>query len=218
MNPAPALTLWSIPVSIYGAKVRIALRRKGLAWTEVPPPDGYGSAAYKAIVPQGTIPAIETGGFRLADSEAINEWLEERFPDPPLLAGDAEARAVQRMLSRFHDTRLEPALRAMFPLLGRRPAAELEAPSALLATRLADFVALSRPAPLLGGETLGLADCGYPITFVWIEAVARGFGLPVAIPSALDAYRAALAAEPAVAAELAGYVPAVAAWVAARKG
>ena len=41
------------------------------------PPDGYGSEVYRAIIPAGTIPAIDQDGFRLADSEAIAEYLDE---------------------------------------------------------------------------------------------------------------------------------------------
>ena len=53
------ITLYNVPVSSYGAKVRIILNHKGLEWTE--PADGYGSAAYKQIVPAGTVPAIIHG-------------------------------------------------------------------------------------------------------------------------------------------------------------
>jgi glutathione S-transferase len=211
------IILWGLPVSLYTAKVRIALRHKGVAWREQAPPGGYASAEYRARVPQGTIPAIEHGGSRLADSEAILEWLDERFPDPPMLPGNAEARAVQRMIGRYHDTRLEPALRALFPMLGRRPVAEMGEPLTLLARRLDDLAALPRPAPLAGGNRLSLADCGFPVTFAWIEALSPAFGLGVSIPAALDDWRAALAAEPAVAAEIGPYRGHVAAWIAGRQ-
>ena len=67
------ITLYNVPVSSYGSKIRIILDHKQLDWTEIPPPDGYGSAAYKAIIPAGTVPAIDHDGFHLADSEAIAE-------------------------------------------------------------------------------------------------------------------------------------------------
>ena len=52
-----------IPPSVYSAKVRIVLRAKGVAFEDVPPPGGYGSDAYQALVPYGTMPAIEDGRF-----------------------------------------------------------------------------------------------------------------------------------------------------------
>lgn len=209
-----ALTLYAAPESLYCAKLRIALRRKGVAWREVAPEGGCGAAAFRAVVPSGTLPAIDAGGFVLAESEAIAEWLEETRPSPAMLPGDANARAVQRMLSRFHDTRLEPAVRALFPLVGR--GGDASAAFALISARLAQFAAHSRPAPLLGGDALSLADCGYPVTFAWIELLAEALGGSVVWPEVLDAYRAALAAAPSVVAELAVYRPAMRAWVAGR--
>ncbi len=210
------LILYATPESLYCAKLRIALRRKGVAWHEVAPEGGCGAAAFRAIVPAGTLPAIDAGGFVLAESEAIAEWLEETQGPPAMLPGDANARAVQRMLSRFHDTRLEPAVRALFPRVGR--GGDASAAFALIGARLAQFAALARPAPLLGGEALSLADCGYPVSFAWIGLLAQALGGAVVWPEALNAYRAALAAEPSVAAEMAACRPAMAAWVAERMG
>lgn len=57
----------------------------------------------------------------LVESEVINEWLEEAFPDPPLLPPSgpdvqaARARAHARLVARFHDLYLEPALRKLYP-------------------------------------------------------------------------------------------------------
>ena len=90
------------------------MRAKRLDWEDVLPPGGYGSDEYKEIVPSGTLPAIDHGGFILVDSEAINEYLNELEPHPPLWPDDLAARARARSLSRFHDTRLEPSVRALF--------------------------------------------------------------------------------------------------------
>ena len=57
------ITLYNVPVSSYGSKIRIILDHKSLDWTEIPPPDGYGSVAYKAVIPAGTVPAIDHDGF-----------------------------------------------------------------------------------------------------------------------------------------------------------
>ncbi|MCH1474257.1 MAG: glutathione S-transferase family protein, partial [Alphaproteobacteria bacterium] len=102
------ITLYNVPVSSYGAKVRIILAHKRIEWTELAPPDGYGSAAYRAVIPSGTVPAIIDGDLKLADSEAIAEYLDEAHPTPAMMPEDAAARAHAREISRFHDTRLEP--------------------------------------------------------------------------------------------------------------
>jgi len=109
------LTIYSVPVAVYAAKLRILLRHKGIPFEQLTPPGGYGSDAYRAIVPSGNIPAMIHNGFMLSDSEAIAEYLEEAFPDMPMLPETTQDRAKAREFSRSHDTRLEPAVRAMYP-------------------------------------------------------------------------------------------------------
>ena len=108
------LTIYSVPISLYCAKLRIVLRHKKLEWNEQPPPGGYGSDEYKAIVASGNLPALVDGSLLVADSEAIAEYLEEKYPVPAMLPGEPSYRAKIRELSRFHDTRLEPEVRKLF--------------------------------------------------------------------------------------------------------
>jgi maleylpyruvate isomerase len=60
-------------------------------------------AAYKALNPQGLVPALQLDGDDghrlLIQSPAIIEWLEERYPTPPLLPGHRDARARVRALA-----------------------------------------------------------------------------------------------------------------------
>lgn len=206
------LTLYAIPVSLYCAKTRIALRHKRLDWTEVPPPGGYGSEAYRRIVASGNLPALDHDGFLLADSEAIAEYLDEVFPTPPLLPGDPKGRARMRERGRFHDTRLEPAVRALFGHLApeRQDAALNACQSAAIAERLSQLARLLREWPEMA---FGIGDCGFPVTFAWIEALAPRLGLAIEWPDEVCVYRERLSAEPAVAGELAVYGPRLAAWL-----
>lgn len=202
------MILYASAESLYACKVRLALRAKGVAYEQRPRP-----ADYERIVPARTIPAIDDHGFVLAESEAILEYLEETRPTPAMLPGDARARAVQRMLGRFHDTRLEPALRLTFPLVGRTGRKALAEPAAQISARLAQLAAMNRPAPLHGGASLGLADCGFAPCFAWIEALSEAFGFCVDWPPGLRPYRAALSDAPPVAAEMVDYRPAMQAWI-----
>ena len=72
-------------LSSYSAKVRLVLCVKGIEFEERAPKNGYRSAEYRALVPMGTMPAIQEGDWVLSESEAINEYLEERYPSPPML-------------------------------------------------------------------------------------------------------------------------------------
>ncbi len=70
------------------------MRFKRLAWSELPPPGGYGSEAYTALVPAGSLPALKVGAQIIADSEAIAEYLEESVPLPPALLSDTPPHSI----------------------------------------------------------------------------------------------------------------------------
>ena len=84
-------------------RVRIALNLKGLSYDYVSIHLRRGGGeqlqpAYKAVNPQGLIPALEDDGQVLTQSLAIIEYLDERYPHPPLLpAGPADRALVRSM-------------------------------------------------------------------------------------------------------------------------
>lgn len=83
-------------------RVRIALNLKALAWEPAAVHLGKGAhrePAYTALNPQALLPALEDGGSLLTQSLAIMEYLEERYPSPPLLPGDAPGRVRARSLA-----------------------------------------------------------------------------------------------------------------------
>ncbi len=211
------LTLYALPVSLYSAKTRIALRHKRLAWREELPPGGYGAAEYKRIVASGNLPALVDDGFIIADSEVIAEYLEERFPEPPLLPADPRGRARMRERSRFHDTRLEPALRVLFGNLDPDSCDDdlYARQSHALTERLGQ---LARIIDAASDLPFGLGDCGLPVTFAWIDALTPRLGLDVAWPEELRRYQTRTAAAPAVAEEFATYLPILHQWLDAKEG
>jgi len=204
------LRVYAIPVSYYCAKLRIVLRHKNLAWEEMAPPGGYGSAEYKTHVPTGNLPALLDGDLLIADSEAIAEYLEETRPNPPLMPKAAAARAKARELGRFHDTRLEPALRRLFPYLrGGAPADLIARQESEIAARLGQLAQLAGQA-----GPLSLGDCGFPIAFAWLDAMAPLMGFKLDYPAPVRAYRERLEQAPAILAELADYRPKLDAYLA----
>ena len=83
-------------------RTRIALNLKGVAYRQEPVDLREGvqkSEAYRALNPQGLVPALETPDGVLTQSPAIIEWLDERYPDPPLFPADPAARAVVRAMA-----------------------------------------------------------------------------------------------------------------------
>jgi maleylacetoacetate isomerase len=81
-------------------RLRIAMALKGLGYAFRPVHLRRGDQkgeAFRAVNPQGLVPTLETDdGQVLTQSLAIIEWLEETYPEPPLLPGDSAARARAR--------------------------------------------------------------------------------------------------------------------------
>ncbi|ASJ76215.1 maleylacetoacetate isomerase [Granulosicoccus antarcticus] len=99
---APLLTLHSFWLSLATYRVRIALHLKGIEFEERAHDLSKGehhSPEFRKLNPAEAVPALE-GGTRqpLTQSLAILEWLEESYPNPPLLPTDAEGRARVRAL------------------------------------------------------------------------------------------------------------------------
>lgn len=208
------LTIYSVPVAVYCAKLRIILRNKAIPFEQLPPPGGYGSDAYRAIVPSGNLPAMIHDGFMLSDSEAIAEYLEEAFPDVPMLPQSVKLRAKAREFSRSHDTRLEPAVRAIYPQVAyaTRDADSVQAGGALISKHLSSLALLLSANPL-DIDKLWLSDCGFAVTFAWIKAFEKALDLPVDWPEAVTAYDARLQRFEVVSQELVSYRPAMDAYL-----
>jgi maleylpyruvate isomerase len=83
-------------------RVRAALNLKGLDFDYIPLSLLKGEQAspdHLALNPQGLVPTLVTPQGPLPQSLAIIEWLDEVYPEPPLLPADAWGRARVRSLS-----------------------------------------------------------------------------------------------------------------------
>lgn len=89
------LKLYSMDFNSAGQRVRTALHLKGVPFDYVSVKE-IGWDAYRAINPQGLMPTLDVDGELFAQSTAILEFIEETWPDPPLLPADAVARGRVR--------------------------------------------------------------------------------------------------------------------------
>ena len=92
-------------------RLRIALNLKGLAYEQIAVDlrrEEHLGDAFKAINPQQLVPVLEADERLMIQSPAIIEWLEERYPTPPLLPGDAGDRAQVRALAAIVGSDIHP--------------------------------------------------------------------------------------------------------------
>ncbi len=91
------LTLYDCATAPSPRRARILLAEKGVAHDTVQVDLRSGEhlgAAYRAVNPQCTVPALRTDdGLLLTDNAAISAWLEARFPQPPLLGSTPQEKA-----------------------------------------------------------------------------------------------------------------------------
>jgi glutathione S-transferase len=185
LNRVP--TLYTAERCPYAARARIVLAEKGLHYDAVEIDLDERPAWLYEKNPLGRVPVYEEdGGLVLPESRVIMEYLEERYPEPPLWPADPAERALGRLWLERFDDRLGRAYYAARRGDGRE---ELDA-------RLAELERVLEAQPYLTGREYGLADIAY---VPWILRGLERFGIRLG-PS-LDGWLSRVAARPAVAAE-----------------
>lgn len=169
------MQLYSSAFSPYAARCRIQVHHKQLPVEIVPPPGGLGSAVLKAKNPIGKIPVLDLGDRALAESWAIMDYLETRFPELAMRPADTFAAAKLQELVRFTDLQLASAMFPMFRALrgAAGPDAVAEALTGMAAQLQILEVLLAAKAKTL---PLDLADAALlPVVF-YARLLARHFG------------------------------------------
>jgi glutathione S-transferase len=180
-------TLYTAERCPYAARVRIVLAEKGLDYDAVEIDLDDRPAWLYEKNPLGKVPVYEEdGGLVLPESRVIMEYVEERYPEPPLWPPDPAERALARLWLERFDKRLSDAYYAHRRGEGR---ADLDA-------RLAELERALDAQPYLSGREYGLADAGY---VPWILRAVERF--EVELGPALANWLERLCARPAVAAE-----------------
>jgi glutathione S-transferase len=100
--------LYHQPLSPFCRKIRLALAEKKIEVELVEEPTWERRMDFLRINPAGKVPVLRVDDLVLADSAAIFEYLEEVYPEPPLLPRDPALRAEARRLvgwfdDKFHD-------------------------------------------------------------------------------------------------------------------
>jgi glutathione S-transferase len=146
------ITLYDADRCPYCARTRIALAEKSVEYeTVVIDLDDRPAWIYEKN-PTGRVPVLEEGEFVLPESAVINEYLNERYPEPPLLPTDPAERALARVAI----FRFDSLSRAYYAL--RR--GDGDAWSKLEA-ELAKLDRMLEAQPFITGREFGLADIAY---------------------------------------------------------
>lgn len=180
------LTLCGFAASNYYLKVKLALLEKGVAFDERLVWVGSVDAAAS---PLGKVPFIETAQGPLCESEIILDYLEQAYPEHPLVPADAYGAAKVRELARFITLHLELEARKLYPqaFFGGTVSDAAKAKVAeQLKRSVAAFARLARFAPFIAGDRFTLADCSAICHLPLVSSASRSVlgedvlaGLPV---------------------------------------
>ncbi len=116
------MKLYSMDLSPFAARVRVAIYAKSLPVEIVPPPEGgTQSESYLALNPMGRVPVLAVGdGFTLPESDTIVEFLADAFPESGLRPATPEGKAQARLISRVAELYVMAPMQGLFGVQARR--------------------------------------------------------------------------------------------------
>lgn len=179
------LQLYFAKGSTFSQRTRVVLLEKNIDFTPIEIDFSNKPADFLQISRYGKVPTIKHGDVEIYESAIVNEYLNEVFPEPPLLPSDPGQRAIARIWIDYANTRFVPAFNKFLrgkdvqeQEQGRREFLE-----ALLYVEQEGLGKSSRGAYWLG-ETLSLVDISF---YPWFERLPllahfRKFELPTETP------------------------------------
>jgi len=205
------MILYDHPLSSYAQKVKIALREKGIAFERMLPDDfgtGRRDTAFAAANPRSEVPVLlPEGATPIFESTVILEYIEERWPAPPLLPADPASRAQARMIEEVCDTQYEAVNWGFGEVLWFR-----RAEGALAETLKIAAANDTRALAQWLSERLGSADWFGGAAFGWADAAAAPmvnrsvhYGLGPDAASPLGCWHTRLQERPSVASTFAEF-------------
>ena len=204
------MKLYSGPLSLFSAKVRIALDEKNLPYELISVPfsraAGYSpkQPEVMAINPKGQVPVLIDGDIAVYDSTLILEYLEERYPRPSLFPREIADRVRCRQLEAASDEILFPFVWELIaetfykPDPATRDLARVDTAKAAIAAQHASLDRELADREYLSGQ-FSVADIAYFLTLMF----ATSLGAPADPAHAnLAAWTSRVISRPAVGREV----------------
>ncbi len=176
------IEIYSAILCPFAHRSRLTLREKGISFKLIEIDLQNKPANFLEISPYGKVPVLKHGDNRVWESAIINEYLDEAFPEPPLLPKEPFQRAQSRIWINFADSRLFAATGKL--LYGSDPQSRTkilqEIAEHLLFIEREGLPKMSDRGPYWLGSEISLVDLTY---YPWFEQLAvlehfRGFQLP----------------------------------------
>ncbi|MCU0542625.1 MAG: glutathione S-transferase family protein [Oscillatoriaceae cyanobacterium Prado104] len=162
------IKIYSATVCPYAHRSRLTLLEKGVEFQSIEIDLQNKPEGFTDISPYGKVPAIKHGDKRVWESAIINEYLDEVFPEPPLLPPNAIDRAQARIWIDFANTWFVPAYSNLLrsPEGQEQKAAEQELYDRLQFIENEGLAKLSKDGPYWFGENISLVDLTF---YPWFE-------------------------------------------------
>jgi glutathione S-transferase len=170
------IRLCGFHISNYHNKVRIALLEKGVAFEEDSGVKPSQKEEYLLKSPMGKVPYLEVDGTRLCESGVILEYLEDAYPDKPLLPKDPLERARVREIVVFVELHLELVVRRLYGGLffggsfSDETKAQVEKD---VAKGVRALKAVATFDPYIAGKALSIADCAAFVHLPLVSLVTK---------------------------------------------
>ena len=170
------LKLCGFSASNYYNKIKLQLLEKGVAFEEELVWTGSSHPKLMERSPMGKVPFLDTPQGAISESIACAEYIEDAYPEHPLLPKDPFQAAKVRELIVHMDLHLELVARAlhMEALWGGKVSDSVkERQKKLLDQGIASFTKLAKFAPLVAGDTFTLADCAAAVHLPLVGMVCK---------------------------------------------
>ena len=154
----PGITVYSYRRCPFAIRVRMTLHEKNIPFDIQEEDLKNFSTELRAIHPEAKVPALRHGELTLYESAVITEYLDETFPQPPLMPEDPSQRANVRLWTYWCNHSFKSDIDRFKYGTSRFDADEIEPATKRLYDHLNKLETCLRAQPFLLGDNISLAD------------------------------------------------------------